>query len=137
MDVFITICEYYLLFQGLSLSTDYVFQFNKCFTRTMVIWESKIEWCYTSRAVWPDVELIGIQIFPKVAPLSSHCSFFLKGPFQNSPKITKYLGLFWKFICCQDFLKIAQSGHTGLTSLEVSWKYVRCETQNCGLLLDL
>ena len=58
-------------------------------------------------------------IFPRVAQNCSLRSFYLKEHFQIAQKVTKYLSYFCKYICCQDFSKIAQSGRTAARSFLV------------------
>ena len=45
--------------------------------------------------------------------------YFKNAIFQWGPKVTKYLGFFYKKICTRDLSKIAQSGHTMRTI--VNW----------------
>ena len=39
--------------------------------------------------------------------------------FTTAQKVTKHLGYFINKICCQEILKIAQSGHTSQMSTEI------------------
>ena len=53
------------------------------------------------------------QMFSKVALIISIAVFILIDRFQKSPKVNNIFGYFWVWICCQELLKIVQSGHTG------------------------
>ena len=56
------------------------------------------------------LELKVAEIFAK----RIHISFYFKiDVYQNSKKVTKYLGNFCSNICHQEITKITQSGHTG------------------------
>ena len=70
-----------------------------------------------SRAVSPDVERKSSPSFPKSCPKSRLTSSASKAMvFTTAQKVTKYLGYFCNKSCCQEFPKIAQSGHTTLDS---------------------
>ena len=74
-----------------------------------------------SLAVWPDGRIKGTPVAPKVAKNIDKLVFTLKGMLFKMPKqFSKYLCYFYKKNCGQGISKIAQSGHTGLTSMVVN-----------------
>ena len=53
------------------------------------------------------------QTYTKVAPKVATTVFVLRSKvFIIAPRVTKYLGYYWKKNCHQELSKIAQSGHT-------------------------
>ena len=76
----------------------------------------------SSQAVWPNVGVKSSPIVSKSSPIvskscpkSGHCSFYKRVRFFNMVQIVaNHLSFFCKKFCCQELLKIAQSGHTGL-----------------------
>ena len=86
---------------------------------------------------------VGITVRPDNG-LKKWPNFFLKMPkkvaaavftfkvmFENTPKVTKHLGYFWKTICYQELSKIPQSGDTGggqvvsvLASTQTIWVWI-------------
>ena len=66
-----------------------------------------------TRTVCPDAVIKSNSTFPNSWPKVTKAGFCLKVAFVKViRKVAKYLVNLLKKICCQDLLKIAQSGHT-------------------------
>ena len=58
-------------------------------------------------------------------PKNSYSRYYFKSTiFKKAQKVTKYLDYFWKKICHRDFSKIAQSGHTGGTLVDLGAHHI-------------
>ena len=73
--------------------------------------KSKIEF-RKAAPVRPGVRLKSSRISIKNCSKNSHSTFYSKSAVFKIAQVTKYLGCFLKQIRCQEFTKIAQSGHT-------------------------
>ena len=68
---------------------------------------------YWPLPVFPDVGIKSCPNFPNAAPKVSSAVFTKILFFIIAKNVTKYLGYFWRKICCLELTKILQSGHTG------------------------
>ena len=67
----------------------------------------------THSAVWPGGSIKSSPISPKVAKNVDTKGFTFKVMlFKKPKKFYKYLGHFWKKICCQELSKVARSGRS-------------------------